>query len=220
MSMFEKAKASPVAAPKPKAKKDEKARIAMPGLETYAALVAVGKQIETMSKTMATQIKSRMAIEFQASGMKHRKRPDNFKGFEGIGEASCELRVRSSSSPLTVEEIEMLKEHNIPVREDDVVVETFIINPEYASNSDLLERVSKALEGVKGMPNDFILHQSQKKVCVDETTIDAVFAIEDPKIVAQLFPLVAVLAIKPTVSDEEKAFEKIGDILFETVEAA
>lgn len=218
MSIFEKAKAASAPAPAPKAKKGEKARIAMPGLETYAALISVGKQIETMSKTMATQIKSRMAVEFQATGMKHRKRPENFKGFEGIGEASCELRCRSSSSPLTVEEIEMLKEHNIPVREDDVVVETYIINPAYAADSAMLEKVAKALEGVKGLPEDFILHQSQKKTCVDETSLDAVFALPDAADVARLFPLVAVLAIKPTVSDEEKAFEKVGDLLFETVE--
>jgi hypothetical protein len=212
MSMFEKAKASPVTT-KAAPKKGDKAVFAIAGMEAFAAVKAVEKALKAVSSTLEQGVKAQMAVKFVEIGMKKGSRPDSFKGEEGQGSASCELRCRTSTSVLTVEEQSLLEEHKIPVVTLDTVVETFIINPAYADNSDLLERVSKALEGIEGMPADFILHQSQKKVCADEASMNAVFALKDKAVVAALLPLVSTLAVKPTITSEKAAFDLVVDML-------
>lgn len=216
MNVFEKAKASTVkATAKPKPRK-EKAEISISGLEDYSAVCAVLKSLEALKKTMEVGVKAQCLDNFIDTGMEIKRRPENFKGVEGAAEASCELRLRSSASVLAQEEIDLLAEHNIPVRVDDVVVETFIINPAYAQNPDMLKKVSKALAAVKDLPEDFIQHQSQTKTCADETSIDAVYRLADRDTVATLLPLVTTLATKPKICGEgadKTAFDIVGKLL-------
>ena len=217
MSLFEKAKATPTTTKKV-AKKDDKAVYGLEGMEDFAAIKAVEKALKAVSGTIEQSLKSQMAVKFAEMGMKIARRPDNFKGTEGLASASCELRCRSNASVLTVEEQSLLEEHNIPVVTLDTVVETFIINPAYAdltdpANKALLDKVSKALQGVKGLPEDFLQHQSQKKVCADEQSLNADFAIKDPAVVAELLPVVSTLAIKPTIESEKHAFDIVMKML-------
>lgn len=215
MSIFEKAKAASVPGPVPKGKKSEARELDMKGMETYASLIAVGDQIDTLAKSIGAKIKANMAIEFIKTGMKGGRTPENFKGVEGVAKGSCELRRRASNRPLSADEIALLNQHDIPTVEDDVVVETYIINPAYAADEDMLLKISKALEGVPGLPEDFILHQSQKKTTVTAESVNAVFALKDAKVIASLIPLVATLALKPVMSDLDRAFELVGKLIFE-----
>ncbi len=217
MSLFAKAKAAPTTTVKA-AKKADKVSLALEGMQDYAALKAVEKAIKAVSGTIEQSLKAQMSVHFAQMGMKIGRRPENFEGTEGVATGSCQLKVRTSASVLTVEEQSLLETHKIPVSILDSVTETFIINPAYADttdarNADLMKRVEKALEGVKGLPEDFIQHQSVKKVCADENSLNAVFALKDPAVVAELLPIVATLAIRPTIESEKKAFDLVMDML-------
>lgn len=217
MSLFAAAVAAPKAEKKKPAAKT-KLEVAIEGMEQFAAFKAVEKAMKAVSGTFEQSIKAQMATLFVKEGMKLGRRPENFEGIEGVASGSCQLKAKSSNQIVTAEELSLLEQHNIPVVTLDTVVETFIINPAYADltnpmNKALLDKVSKALEGVKGLPADFLQHQSEKKVCVDEASMNAVFALKDEDVVAELLPLVATLAIRPTIESEKVAFEIVGKML-------
>lgn len=212
-NIFAKAKATAPAAPQKKSSKPEKAKVTLPGLEKYAAVCSVFKSLKAVVDTMAADVKSRMVSEFIDEGMKLKRAPDSFDGMEGTATASCQLRLRSSSSPLSIDDKELLDSKGIPVGENDKVEETFIINPKYANDQTILEAVSKALAKVKGLPEDFIQHQKQSVFVATKDSVDAVFKLEDRNEIAILLPLVTTPAITPKFEDAEKAFEIVESIL-------
>lgn len=192
MSIFSDAKS----VKKTAAKKSEKERIGVTGLENYAVVDKVVKAFTALQKTLGEEVKDEMVGIFAGIGKQTKKRPENFTGFEG-GDvtASCELRCRPSNSPLTDEEVDLLTAADIPFQE---VPETYLINPAYSTDASLLEKVAKALESVKGLPEDFILKQDGKRVASAES-IDKVF---EKGLATSLLPLVVVPAVKPVVGEK------------------
>lgn len=191
MSIFSNAKS----VKKVSAKKTEKERIAVSGLENYAVVDKVVKAFSALQKTLGEEVKEDMCDTFAGMGKQIKKRPENFTGFEGDHvTASCELRCRPSTSALTEEEVDLLSAANVPFGE---VPETYVINPAYSNDAALLAKVAKALESVKGLPEDFILKQDGKKIATAES-VEAVFA---KGLAESLLPVVAVPAIKPVVGE-------------------
>jgi hypothetical protein len=195
MSIFSNAKKIE-SQPKTSAKKDDKAKIALTGLENYAAIDTVLKGFKAIMETVGESVKGDMNSIFVGIGKQLKARPDNFRGIDGKASASCELRNRASSSPLSPEEVELLSKNEIPVGSIVTKEAAYIINPTYFNDSALLEKVSKALEKVAGLPADFILVQEkeEKKVVTDET-VSKVF---EKGLSELLLPIVTVPAIKPT----------------------
>lgn len=204
-NIFTKAAAAAPKAPA-KSKKPDKVSVPIKGMKRYAAICQVFTSVETIKKTLASDIKTRILAHFVVEGMKTKGRPVNFQGSEDGATGSCELRVRGSNIPLSETEQALLTEHDIPFETTDRVTETYIINPAYAQDEAMLALVSKALEKVKGLPEDFIQLQSEKSAIVTAESVTSVFALEDVALVTELLPIVTVIAAgKTKVGGDDKS---------------
>lgn len=212
-NMFKQAgKTSTVAAAK---KKSDKVEIALTDLEDLASVNAVLKALDGLKVTLSESVKDQMKDQFVEAGTNVKHRPDNFRGVEGIASASCELKKRSTASKLSEEEIKLLTKNKITVDVTESVTETFIINPKFKDDQDLLERVSEALAGVDGMPEDFIqLQEGQSKTTVSDEALNQIFA-KKPAVARKLLDVVGVLAIKPKLEtgDVSDAMELVTTLL-------
>ena len=201
MSLFNAAK-NAGAAPKAKtAKKSDKAEVSIAGLKNLASIDVMIAALEAARVTLEDQIKEQMHNTFVQDGEEIGKRPANFRGVEDGFEASCELRKRTSRSVLTEEELAMLEQNNIPYETIIDTKEAFFINPDYAADAALMDKVSKALEKVPGLPNNFIQYQAEvsRKVASDES-LDTVFK---NGVADALLPVVGTLALKPKTGETD-----------------
>jgi len=197
-----------------KAKKSDRPEVSIADLEDFAALDAAIKSMTALKAILEGNIKASMKVHFVEAGCETKSRPVNFRGIDGNASASCELRARSSASTLSAEEQELLTKFNIPMRTDTVVAETLVINPAYLGNADLLAKVQKALNGVKDIPDDFILKQDGvSKTVVDGDALEVLFAKGDEDIAAVLLPVVGTLAIKPVLADSALAYGIVSKLL-------
>jgi hypothetical protein len=200
--------------PAAKTKKSDKPRIEMEGMHEFAALAAVIKSLTSVYETMEADIKNQMAMEFVKAGCEKKARPENFKGYEGDNaEASCELRARSSASALSAAEQELFAEYNLPTKKVESIVDTFVINPEYAGNAELMNKIAKKLNTIKDIPEDLFMKQDGvSKTVVGEDALDAVFKL-DAAAVTKLIRVVGTLAIKPRFSDMDVAMAAISHLV-------
>jgi hypothetical protein len=200
--MFSTAK--PIAAAKPAKKAAKTSKVVMEGLERYAVLDAAMKTFKARQEIYETKLKNAMAKIFVATGCKDGKKPSSFNAEEGIGQGSMQLKLRGAGSKLSDEEAEILDDEKIPYETIKVVEETFVINPEYAGNMELLGAIEAALKKakIKNLPEDLFMRQEGvEKRIVTEDSIEAVFALPEKK-AARLLPLVTCLAIRPKVTGE------------------
>jgi len=219
MSMFDNAKTVKTGT-KAKATKEF---INIPGLLVSAGLDVVIKSLTALKKSKDAEIKETMMGLFAAKGVETGKRPESFRGQDGAAEASCELRIRSSASALTEDEITLLASKNIPTETVVDTVETFVINPEYLADAKIMGAIEKALKGVKGIPEDLFLKQEGKsKTVVGEGAFDALFSAKGITVeeALDLLPLISVPAIKPTLKDDDlgTAFDIARKMLVPTKE--
>ena len=196
------------------AKKSDRPEVSIADLEDFAALDAAIKSMTALKGVLEGNIKASMKSHFVEAGCDSKSRPVNFRGIDGAASASCELRARSSASSLSAEEQELLAKFSIPMRTDTVVAETLVINPAYLGDADLLAKVQTALNGVEGIPDDFILKQDGvSKTVVDGDALEVLFATGDEETAAALLPVVGTLAIKPVLSDSALAYGIVGRLL-------
>ena len=195
MSFFSAKFVVTAATPKAKAKSKKK-ELTIEGLEQLAEIDAMIKNLSALREDLDRTVKDQAREIFIDLGQT--ARPENFRGVDGEAEASIEFRKRSSRSTLTLAEVEAFEKLNIPVETIQDVFETFVINPAYAGDSALLEKIDRALKKVKDLPEDFILKQegSSRKV-VGEDTVVAVFA---KGLIRQFFDSIGVLAVKPKLN--------------------
>lgn len=204
---------APIAADKPKAKaKASTDYVETPGLELYAALCAVKKNVEAQISVVRTGIDEVAMERFISEGMRKGANPESYKGSEGQATASIQLRCRSSASGLSEDEQTILEENNIPLDRNVQREETFIINPAYADlsdekNAEMLQKVEKALSKL-GLPEDFFQRQTAvEKVIATEESINTVFKLKDAQKVAALLPLVTCQAMRPSLNANANPFE-------------
>jgi hypothetical protein len=170
-------------------------KVKVSGLELLAQYDAVLKSVKTLCATQAEAVKAEMREHFLSQVRQLKKRPPNYRGYEGDASASCELKKRATTSPFTPEEIELLNEYDIPVGENVVVEKQFRVNPEYANDPKKLAQIAKLLEKVPDLPDNlFEVFEVKTAVCTEET-LDATFS--DPKKANAVFDVVACLAVKP-----------------------
>lgn len=193
MGVFDKAQ-SLNAKPKTAKGKKDKVEVELQGLRDYALLSALIKNLETLKDTIEVEVKDQAFDKFVefANG----KRPENFRGTDGNASASVEVRKRSTRSTLSQEEQDLLTKAGVPFDTEIDVAGTFVINPTYLTDTVLMAKVEKALEGVKGLPADFIQKQEPvTRVVATDESVDKAFATEDEDAIRA----VTVLALKPTV---------------------
>ncbi len=201
-NMFNKAKAAPVKETKVKGK--SKREVEIPGLEDLAQVKALIASLETIAATLDDEVKGEAVDEFVREGMVINRRPDNFRGTNGVGSASVELRKRSKRSQLTALEQEALDDAGISYGEEVTTEERFVINPAYMNDQEFLDKVSAKLETIKDFPDDFITLQEKKyhKVSTDET-LNEVFALDDADTVRKLVGIAGTLALKVKLEETD-----------------
>lgn len=211
-NLFTTAKVVPTTQANSKAPK--KVEVEIEGLERYAALDSLEKIIKTLKVTYKGVLETSMIDHMVYEGRQIKRRPENFRGVEGAASASCELRKRSSASALSAEERMLLDKLGVEYEVVDDVVETFVINPVYKDDSALLEKVSKALSTVKGLPADFIQKvEGASRAIVDEKSLDQVFTKSDAA-ARQLINVVGTLAVKPTINvNPKRVMEIVSELM-------
>lgn len=208
-------KAAPVVTEKG-TKKSKKAEFQITGLQQLAELDALIKSASSLKATLEQEVKSQaleIAIE-NANG----KKPESFRGVDGIASASMEFRKRSSVSALSQSEIDLLAQYNIGVERVEVVKNLFAINPAYAADDSLLEKVSAALEGI--VPDDFIMVQEGKeKFVVSDDTVNKAFEVKAP---VEVIQTVITQAVKPKLetTDIVAIMDDLRDVLSSAVDVA
>lgn len=189
MGMFKAAKT--VATAKPA--KAEKLQVALPGLEQLAKINALMEALGGIQATLAAQCKEVGLDVLITEGNKIEKRPENFRGTDGIASASVELRKRASTSPLTPEQVALVELHGMKPFKQITTNKMYGINPVFAEDEKLLEAVEKALDGI--VPDGFIVVQEEKsKMIVTDEMLDAAFKKGIPREVVET---VSVMALKP-----------------------
>jgi hypothetical protein len=207
MSMFANAK---VIETKPtKGKKKVEDAVLMEGLELFASLNTVKKNVEAQIAVVEAGLKGTMMSVFIEEGMRKGSKPESFKAEENGSNGSMQFKCRVSTSGLSEEEQDLLAEYKIPTDENVARQECFIINPAYTTDMELLAKVEEALSGL-GLPADFIQKQEKvAKVIVTEDSINAVCKLKDKGVVAALMPVVSTLAIRATLGKGVNPFEVV-----------
>jgi hypothetical protein len=212
MSRFATAKANAGDAPKTK-KKSTAEEVSVAGLEDLAIVNAVIKQLETLQSTLKEDVNGQMLDHFTTNGMADKKKPANFAGVDGAGTGSMQLRKRTSRSKLTPADIEILDEVGISYTESDDSL--FYINKKYAEDEKLLEKVSKALDKVPGIPTDFIEATPTTYVTTDES-IDELFKngkLKRPR-VREVLQIVGTLATRlKYTGDHDELMDKLSEMI-------
>lgn len=209
MNMFDSSKKVPSA---PKAREKTREEIQTKGLEEYAVIDAAIVALTALRDAKGAALKEAMKAHFVQSGMGLKAQPANYCGVDGAATASMELRRRSSSSALSGSEIEVMDANDIPYENVVVTVDTFVINPTYATNPKILRRVEKALKDTKGVPEDLFLKQDgiSRKV-VAANALEEIFKLKKSTDVELLLDICATMAIKPSI-DVENVKDAIGNI--------
>lgn len=179
------AKAQKAAAPK-KAGKVASADINVEDLRMYAALNAASKAIATMVDTLKESVNDQALEEFL-----NRQNAKSIKGADGDTNASLQLRRRTSRSFLSEQELATLTELNIATKKS--ADSKVYINPAYADNDEMADKVFAALEGV--VPEDFLLSTGEKYV-VGETAVDDALKIEDEDVRRSVVKIVSTQAAR------------------------
>lgn len=211
MDVFETAKADEAKArkAKPKAekpKKEVKPAVRIPGLGLRAALSVVHDRIGKLKTEQDAKVKRRQNDLVVAEGRRLKAKPESFKAFDGDATGTCVLNIRPVTDPLTLEEARLLGRNRIPMGK--VGVDTYVINPEYAENAEILQRVSEALAGVEGLPADFIKHVKGKVRVATPESVDAVFRCRDEAKTRELLPLVTRQSITSVKVNGDHGFQR------------
>lgn len=198
MGMFDKQAAAKIAPAKP-AKGNAKATVAIKGLQDYAFLTAIEKAIAGVKTSFRATVIDQAADTFYSTICSTKAKPASYRGEEGIATASIECRKRGANSPLSENEVSLLRDHGLEPHKEVSVPELFGINPAYAANKDLMDRVEAALKTVKDLPADFIVVQDEKyKYSVTDEMLNTACATALPK---EVVSVLTTLAVKPKLSE-------------------
>lgn len=170
--------------------KGRKSTTDIAGVETYVMLDTVAKEIATELNVLGGPIQAEMLKPLIAEGCRLRKRPENIRISENEAEASGEMRMRSSRSPLSVSEEKLFDDHGIELED----ISTYVIGERYARDDRMMAQVVRALRAA-GLPKD-ILQREEERVLVTDRGLDQIFR-KPVKVVEKLLPLAVTLAIKP-----------------------
>ena len=191
-----------VAPTKSASKKSDKSEVPLAGLEQLAQIDTLIKALTAAKTTLEADVKSAAFDHFFNEAQATAKRPDNFRGVEGDATASIEMRKRSTASALSDEEVSLFEQHGLAVEKVVSVQQLFGINPSYASNDEVMEKVSNALEDLikrGSIPADIIVVQEEKsKNVVGEATIEKAFSIKAPR---EIIEAISVMAIKSKLNN-------------------
>jgi hypothetical protein len=222
-NLFSSAAVKPTLAPKKK--KGEKEEVFIGDeLDFYAAIDITTKTLGSIKDMYKEAIETKTTNHFINETIATGNRPENFKGLGNLSEASCELRKRSSASPLSSTELEVLKQYNISTQTEIIQIasgETFSFSDEVMEliegNPKLAIQISNALSAIPGLKGSQILTREEPKeevsiqIVCDQSFSDAA-KIKDPETLKQLYDIIGTKAIgKPKMATDN--FSDVLDLL-------
>jgi hypothetical protein len=176
-------------------------------MESIANLTAIGRVIadlETAEAVVDQEVREAAKTLFLNDGCAIKARPQNFNGCEFETVNGVELRhsvsveLRNYGSGLSAEAQALATEYKVPVETVDTVPATYIINPAYATDMDMMGKLLKALNAAVttgDLPTDILQRQEgQNKVVTTEQTLPAIFAMEREQ-AELLLPVFSTLAV-------------------------
>lgn len=211
MSLF--AKATVISAKTTGKAKNDRKEIALAGIQTLAEIEAMLKSLEAAKATIASEIKSAGFAEFL--DMETTTCPESFKGIDGEATCSVEMRKRGTNSALNDDEVDVLEKLGLKPFKQIVTQQMFGINPVFAADEALMNKVSKALEKI--VPEGFIVLQEEaSKMVVNDELLDAAFKMCDPDARKAALEIVTTMALKPKLNaeyDMSKLVENVNSFL-------
>ena len=198
MALFKNPKILTNAAPQPKGRKKQRGVVEVEGIERLNHIDTAINILTTARNSIEQGVLEKIhALFMRTIKADGGGKPESFNGVEGLAEANFQLRKRSASSALNDEERKILAKAKIPIRKEIITPKLFAINPEYATDKKLIEKVEKALSKI--VPADFIVMQEEKtKFIVDEACLEEALKTKNSEVVK----LVTTLAIKWVDSDD------------------
>ena len=187
------------------AKKKAKEELEIPGIEQLAKLDALIKAATSMKATLEAEVKE--------AGLEHflsligGTRATSVLGVDGVATCSVEFRKRATTSALTDDEVASLRLWKIEPELRQIQQKLFAINPVYAEDMKLLEKVEKALKSI--VPEDFIVMQAGiSKPVVSDEMFDAAYRNKSAKTAVQIM---TVMALKPKLTADYDMDKLIAD---------
>lgn len=185
-------------------KKTGSREIPMDDIANIAAIDRVISDLETAKAIVDERIRAAAKKRFLDEGCAAKARPTNFKGTEtetidGITvEHSAGIELRNSGKDLGDEAKALAEQHSIPTFTKVVTHGTYIVNPEFAGNMDVMQIVVDALNDAianKGLPaNILMLQEGTSKTVTTDETLPAIFKL--PRTTAELLlPVFSTLAV-------------------------
>lgn len=192
--------------------------IMIEGLQDVASLNAVIVALQAVFTERLKQVKRIVREHFIVEGMTLKRRPSNFNAVDGIGTASCQLKINSNTLP--DDAVALFKTHGIPLDRVEQVAPTFVIGTSYANDSDFVQTLERLfgprlveLEDARG---PIIYKQiGAVKTTVSRDGLNEIFGLSE-ELVEECLPLAFTLAVHPkleTGGDLRPALTVVQELL-------
>ena len=191
------------------------------GVADVCALEATIKAIEGVLAIKKNTLKEQAEARLIELGLVRRGKPDSLNLVEGVhAKANVAMRKRSTRSPVSEEELELLTSL---VGDTSDLVETVVESPErlavndkYARDEALLKQVDKLVSKDKSIPADFIeIIPAVSRTVVSEGAGDAMFKLP-AEVAEQIYGILAVTAIRGTYDDLADAWSIVRPMIAPT----
>lgn len=184
------------------------ARIATPGLDLYATIDAMIKNLFTLKDTAREEIERQMVDQFYSN------KGVNYKAEDTASTATLMWTKRNSRSSLSDIELEMLAGTGISTEVVEDRPETYIINPTYAENVTMMKKAQEALKKA-GLPADILMYQeSTKKTVTTENSKTELMKLNDEETIKKLIPIVGTLMVKVSSAPEtDVSLKQVGEMM-------
>lgn len=162
-----------------------------------------------------TTIKARVHVDcfdhFMAKVQAGNTDPFKFEMNDGVANVFSEVRKRSPGSVLTDVEVEVLTTAGLTVEDKVIQPFMFAINPEYAEDRTLHEKIEKALSAVPDMPADIVVHQNEiKKPVVGQEMLNRAMTLMASE---EVFHILTVMALRVTLARGYNVDNLLADAL-------
>ena len=166
-------------------------------LTAFAACSSLIKTLKLTAEVYEAKVKERMSNIFTTLGLEAGSRPANYTGISDFATASCQLKARSSSSSLNVEDADYLRSKGMTVAEVVVDEGGQFLNPAILSNPALFTKLQAALSLIDCGSEELVLTKPRTvKYVVSEESLSQVFTLAAEE-AAKVLPMVSSLAIVP-----------------------
>lgn len=216
--MFDKTKTIDTA-PK-KAAKPAAPTATIVGVFAYTCLDTVISALNGLKDVYEKKIKDSAIQHWIKEGMSAKARPANFKGAEGSARTQLDLKQRPSNSPVTGDDIDQCEKAGIPLFDNVKQIGAWVINPEIVADQEKMDTMAKALKKLPFAADLFMWQEEVTCKVVKESTIDAIFKLDDPKEVEKFIRMLCVVSAKPTQESTDDAFKHVSKMTGEAISLA